>query len=63
MPHYAKYDEQDLKKLGRYCSYVFWANPLHKFRVVIAYNTCHGKPKRIPNIIPINQEILPEEEY
>ena len=31
--------------LGRYCSFVFWANPQHKCRVVVAYNVCNGKPK------------------
>ena len=30
--------------MGRYCSYVFWAKPVYKFRVVVAYSICNGKP-------------------
>ena len=45
MTQYARHGSQDPRKLGRFCSYVFWANPSHKFRVVVAYNICTGKPK------------------
>ena len=45
MTQYAKHGEQDNRKLGRYCSYVFWANASHKCRVVVAYNICNGKPE------------------
>ena len=31
--------------MGRFCWYIFWANPKHKCRVVIAYNVYKGKPK------------------
>ena len=45
MTQYAKSKSKDDRGLGRYCSYVFWANPNHKCRVVVAYNVCNGKPK------------------
>ena len=45
MTQYARHGSQDPRKLGRLCSYVSWANPSHKFRVVVAYNICTGKPK------------------
>ena len=45
MAQYARHGSQDPRKLGRLCSYVFWANPSHKFRVVVAYNICTGKPE------------------
>jgi hypothetical protein len=43
MTKYSKHGDQDLRKLRIYCSYVFWANPSHKFRVVVAYNICNEK--------------------
>ena len=33
MTQYAKHGNQHLRKLDEHCSYVFWLNPLHKFRV------------------------------
>jgi len=45
MTQYANHGEQDNRKLGRYRSYVFWANASHKCRVVVAYNICNGKPE------------------
>ena len=42
---YARNISQDLRKLGRYCLYVFWANPMHKCRIVVGYNIYYGKPK------------------
>ena len=45
MTQYAKSKSRDPRGLGRYCSFVFWANPQHKCRVVVAYNVCNGKPK------------------
>ena len=45
MTQYAKSKSKDSRGLGRFCSYVFWANPKHKFRVVVAYNFCNGRPK------------------
>ena len=45
MTQYAKSKSKDPRGLGRYCSFVFWANPQHKCRVVVAYNVCNGKPK------------------
>ena len=47
MTQYAKHGEQDNRKLGRYYSYVFWANASHKCRVVVAYNICNGKPESL----------------
>ena len=44
MTQYAKHGEQDLWKLERYCSYMFWAKPVHKFRMVVAYSICNIKP-------------------
>ena len=45
MAQYAKSKSKDPRGLGRFCSFVFWANPKHKCRVVVAYNVCNGKPK------------------
>ena len=45
MTQYATSKSKDPRGLGRYCSYVFWANPQHKCRIVAAYNVCNGKPK------------------
>ena len=45
MTQYAKHGEQDNRKLGRYCSYVFWANVSHKCRVVVSYNIWNRKPE------------------
>ena len=45
MTQYAKTTSKDNRGLGRFCSYVFWANPKHKCRVVIAHNVCKCKPK------------------
>ena len=45
MTQYAKTKSKDKRKLGRFCSYVFWATPKHKCRVVVAYNVCNGKSK------------------
>ena len=45
MTQYAKSKSKDPRGLGRFCSFVFWANPRHKCRIVVAYNVCNGKPK------------------
>ena len=45
MAQYAKSSSKDNRKLGRFCSYAFWANPKHKCRVIVAYNICKIKPK------------------
>ena len=45
MTQYAKSKSEDSRGLGRYYSFVFWENPQHKCRVVVAYNVCNGKPK------------------
>ena len=46
MTQYAKSSKsKDPRGLGRYCSFVFWSNPQHKCRVVVAYNVCNGKLK------------------
>ena len=44
---YAKFKSKDERELDRYCFYVFWANPNHRCRVVVAYNACNGNPKEL----------------
>ena len=36
MTQYAKTKSKDERNLGKFCSYVFWATPKHKCRVVVA---------------------------
>ena len=45
MTQYAKSKSNDPRRLDRLCSFVFWVNPKHKCRVVVAYNVYSGKPK------------------
>ena len=45
MTQYVRNNDKDSRKLGRYCSVVFWANPNKKCRFVPIYNVCKGRPK------------------
>ncbi len=47
---YAKKGHEDFRKLGRWCSYVFFATPHHRFRLVVAYNVGNGRPKGLKTI-------------
>jgi hypothetical protein len=45
IPQCTKYGSKDPTKLGNFYSYVLCANLSHKFRVMVSYNMCNGKPK------------------
>ena len=47
---YARNTTKDPRRLGRICSWVFWANPNHKFRIVQGYQNCKGRPKGLKTI-------------
>ena len=42
---FAKKPAGDFRKLGRWTSWLFYVNPEHKFRVIVAYNLGSAKPK------------------
>ena len=45
MTKYTTTSSKDKRGLRRYYSHNFCVNPNHKWRVVVAYNICNGKPK------------------
>ena len=47
---FARTTTKDPRRLGRICSWAFWANPSHKFRFVTAYQNCKSKPKGLKTI-------------
>ena len=47
---YAKKGFEDFRKLGRWCSFTFFASPHHRFRLVVAYNVCNSRPKGLKTI-------------
>ena len=47
---YAKKSTNDFRKLGRYCSWVFYVNPTHRFRLVVAYSTGTQTPRGLSTI-------------
>lgn len=42
LSQYTKESEPDLRGLGRWCSWLIYAHPAHKTRLVSAYNLCPG---------------------
>ena len=47
---YARTKSKDPRRLGRWCSWSFWATPAHRFRLIMAYNTGERKPKGLKTI-------------
>lgn len=47
---YARNSSKDFRGMGRWCSFAFWVNPKHKFRLIVAYNVCKGKPKGLKTV-------------
>jgi hypothetical protein len=47
---YAKKSTNDFRKLGRFCSWVFYVNPDHRFRLVVAYSTGTQTPRGLSTI-------------
>ena len=63
MTQYAKSKSKYPRGLGRFCSFVFWTNPKHKCRLVVAYNMCNGKPKVLKTQYKTDHEILPRQKH
>ena len=47
---YARKPNQDFRKLGRWCSWVFDVNPTHRFRMIVVYNVGRSKPKGLKTV-------------
>ena len=47
---YARKASVDPRGLGRWCSWQFFCNPNRVSRIVVAYRTCHAKPKGLRTI-------------
>ena len=50
MLNYAREPQHDFRDLGRWTSFVFWANPAHKVRIVSAYQVGRAKPRGLETV-------------
>jgi hypothetical protein len=47
---YVRNNSTDPRGLGRWCSWLFYCNPSHATRIVVAYRPCTGKEKGLKTV-------------